>query len=52
MEATGQLQASGLCPGEQVSDDQWTGGWLASQTVWRRDQFLPFPRPFSLKQFR
>jgi len=28
MEATGQFQASGLCPGEQISDDQWTGGWL------------------------
>ena len=28
MEATGQFQASGLGPGGQASDDQWTGGCL------------------------
>jgi len=28
MEATGQFQASGLCRGEQASDDQWRAGWL------------------------
>ena len=41
-----------------VNKPLMTSGELAgwnSQTVWtlwRRDQFLPFPRPFSLKQFK